>query len=172
MKPETKEVIAAQFHQYINDSKRSQKLIGKALGIPPTYLSALVRAPTDVPETSMIIMNKVLDECSAKNWNLDQYLNKKGRIPPISIDKEQLAKDSQKAEQEIQQAASNLKDAVGREPTQPDLSWMDELGTAVPKTDYPQLTPVLHGWVCPVCGRGNSPYTTTCLCIPHQFSVT
>lgn len=25
-----------------------------------------------------------------------------------------------------------------------------------------------YGWVCPNCGRGNSPWTNTCPCIPFQ----
>lgn len=29
------------------------------------------------------------------------------------------------------------------------------------KPEYPQNL----GWECPVCGRGNSPFTTTCPCI-------
>lgn len=30
----------------------------------------------------------------------------------------------------------------------------------------------ITGWVCPVCGRGNSPYTSTCLCQPLPNKIT
>ena len=31
----------------------------------------------------------------------------------------------------------------------------------------------LPGWICPVCGRGNAPYTSTCPCVPlPPFSIT
>lgn len=26
--------------------------------------------------------------------------------------------------------------------------------------------PAAYGWVCPVCGGGNSPFTTRCPCVP------
>ena len=32
--------------------------------------------------------------------------------------------------------------------------------------------PVQYGWICPVCGRGNSPFTTTCPCKPLDYRIT
>ncbi len=32
--------------------------------------------------------------------------------------------------------------------------------------------PVQYGWVCPVCGRGNSPFTSTCPCKPINWEPT
>jgi hypothetical protein len=29
-----------------------------------------------------------------------------------------------------------------------------------------------YGWLCPRCGRGNSPNTNTCLCMPFEMKVT
>jgi hypothetical protein len=31
---------------------------------------------------------------------------------------------------------------------------------------------LVYGWVCPVCGRCNSPYTTTCPCQPIKLDIT
>ena len=30
----------------------------------------------------------------------------------------------------------------------------------------------MSGWVCPVCGRGNSPFVGTCPCKPIDYKVT
>ena len=32
--------------------------------------------------------------------------------------------------------------------------------------------PVQYGWICPVCGRGNSPFTSTCPCKPLDWNLT
>ena len=34
------------------------------------------------------------------------------------------------------------------------------------------LPPAMPGWICPVCGRGNAPYTNTCPCIPIVHEMT
>lgn len=30
----------------------------------------------------------------------------------------------------------------------------------------------MSGWTCPRCGRGNSPFTATCPCIPMPLNIT
>lgn len=32
--------------------------------------------------------------------------------------------------------------------------------------------PVLYGWICPICGRSNSPFTSTCPCKPFDYRIT
>ena len=39
-------------------------------------------------------------------------------------------------------------------------------------TDEELTNPKLYGWICPICGRGNSPFTTTCMCRPLNTQVT
>lgn len=43
-----------------------------------------------------------------------------------------------------------------------DERWRVKVGTPVQtETNDP---PKMYGWVCPVCGRGLSPYTNVCPC--------
>lgn len=37
---------------------------------------------------------------------------------------------------------------------------------------FPSYFKPIYGWVCPRCGRGNSPSNNTCLCIPFEMKVT
>jgi len=35
------------------------------------------------------------------------------------------------------------------------------------KSVTPEKPFVNYGWKCPVCGRGNAPWLSTCPCTPH-----
>lgn len=59
--------------------------------------------------------------------------------------------------------------SCGKELTSGDGSLM-MCGQCRTKAQFP--IPVNMGWICPVCGRGNSPSTTTCLCQPLNFKIT
>ena len=39
-------------------------------------------------------------------------------------------------------------------------TYVEQLPSAQPEQQIPQM----RGWVCPVCGRGLSPYTSVCPC--------
>ena len=49
-------------------------------------------------------------------------------------------------------------------------AWQDALDRAegaignLPSAQPEQQIPQMRGWVCPVCGRGLSPYTSVCPC--------
>ena len=36
--------------------------------------------------------------------------------------------------------------------------------TPAPSMNGMDVKPIMYGWVCPKCGRSNSPWTSTCLC--------
>lgn len=41
-----------------------------------------------------------------------------------------------------------------------------------PKEENKQFLPFYnYGWICPVCGRGNSPHTHICPCKPIQLNI-
>jgi len=37
---------------------------------------------------------------------------------------------------------------------------------------HPEEKSVVTGWICPKCGRGNSPSTSTCPCVPMDYKIT
>ena len=45
--------------------------------------------------------------------------------------------------------------------------------TTIEIVEYPK-TAGMTGWICPVCGRGLSPWTTQCPCKinPHEVTIT
>lgn len=46
-------------------------------------------------------------------------------------------------------------------------------GTPVPGTEAKPFTVFNYGWICPICGRGNSPHTSSCPCRPAPpFTIT
>ena len=38
--------------------------------------------------------------------------------------------------------------------------------------DYFKAGVTNYGWICPVCGRGNGPFSSTCPCKPIEYVVT
>lgn len=40
------------------------------------------------------------------------------------------------------------------------------------KSPYSQQTFYNYGWICPVCGRGNAPHSSTCACKPFEYKFT
>jgi len=55
---------------------------------------------------------------------------------------------------------NNLPCQIKEQFTKPNIPPPDN---NLPEDQNPR--PYLHGWVCPRCGRGNSPYTQSCSCI-------
>ena len=56
-------------------------------------------------------------------------------------------------------------DAIMGEPTDAHYpSWYAERLEQLPSAQPEQQIPQMRGWVCHVCGRGLSPYTSVCPC--------
>jgi len=50
---------------------------------------------------------------------------------------------------------------------------MDNICTACKNKENNEGVLSYYGWICPVCGRGNSPYATTCPCMGFpEYKVT
>lgn len=62
---------------------------------------------------------------------------------------------------------------LSNEPTKTTTNIPGDDGTAIPGTEAKPFTIFNYGWICPVCGRGNSPYTGSCPCKPSPpFTIT
>lgn len=56
-------------------------------------------------------------------------------------------------------------EAIMGQPPEPHYpSWYAAQIEKLPSAQPEQQIPQMRGWVCPVCGRGLSPYTSVCPC--------
>lgn len=49
---------------------------------------------------------------------------------------------------------------------------MDDCGDCNKKVETEQTKPQFVGWLCPVCGRGNSPFSAVCPCKGWDNTIT